>query len=217
MRMRRVPVVIFAIAIGAGLTACGGSSTSSSAAASAPASGGSAPASSVAGGSSAASAPAPVPSASATPTVSAVATPTATATATVKAHATSPARSTTSARPTSSPTQASSSGSANFTVPSIPGDNIVTAYGSYAKTGARVKVTVCVKQTGKAFSVGAVAYAYNSSGASKNIGAVALNGPGDSECGSTTILFYTAHLTVHAFIGGSGGTIVKTGPTLNLY
>ena len=101
-------------------------------------------------------------------------------------------------------------------MPSIPGDNVVSAYGSYAKTGARVKVTVCAKQTGKAFSVGAEAIAYNSSGASKNIGAVDQNGPGDLECGATTFLFYTAHLTVHAFIG-TNGSISKTGPTLNLY
>jgi hypothetical protein len=101
-------------------------------------------------------------------------------------------------------------------VPSIPGDNVVSAYGSYAKSGVRVKVTVCAKQTGKAFSVGAEAVAYNSSGASKNVGAVVLNGPGDTECGSITFLFYTAHLKVHAFIG-TNGSISKTGPTLTLY
>jgi hypothetical protein len=101
-------------------------------------------------------------------------------------------------------------------VPAIPGDNVVSAYGSYAKSGARVKVTVCAKQTGKAFSVGAVADAYNSSGASKNIGAVILTGPGNSSCASITFLFYTAHLKVHAFIGDHG-VISKTGPTLTLY
>jgi len=101
-------------------------------------------------------------------------------------------------------------------VPAISGDNVVSAYGSYAKSGARVKVTVCAKQTGKAFSVGAVAYAYNSSGASKNIGAVILTGPGNSSCASITFLFYTAHLKVHAFIG-TNGAISKTGPTLTLY
>ena len=120
-----------------------------------------------------------------------------------------------SARPASSAT-AASSGTQTFTVPAISGDNIVSAYGSYAKTGARVKVTVCAKQTGKAFSVGAIALAYNASGASKNIGAVVLTGLGTSSCGTTTFLFYTAHLKVHAFIGNNG-TIVKTGPVLTLY
>ena len=101
-------------------------------------------------------------------------------------------------------------------MPAIPGDNVVTAWGSYTKMGARVKVTVCAKQTGTAFSVGAVAYAYNASGASKNIGAVVLTGPGNTECGTTTFLFYTAHLKVHSFIGNHGN-IVKTGPVLALY
>jgi hypothetical protein len=102
-------------------------------------------------------------------------------------------------------------------VPDVSGDNIVSAYGSYAKTGARVKVTVCAKQTGSAFSVGAVAYAYDSSGASKNIGAVDLAGKGDLECVSTTFILYTAHLKVHAFIGGTNGVIAKTGPILTVY
>jgi len=101
-------------------------------------------------------------------------------------------------------------------VPSIASDNVVSAYGTYARSGVRVKVTVCAKQTGKAFSVGAEAVAYNSSGASKNVGAVVLNGPGDTECGSITFLFYTAHLKVHAFIG-TNGTITATGPTRTLY
>jgi hypothetical protein len=129
-----------------------------------------------------------------------------------------PAHSTASAPPTSKPPVGTAGGVVSFTVPSISGDNIVSASGSYQKIGtARVKVSVCAKQTGSAFSVGAVAYAYNSSGADKNIGAVDLTGKGDDECVSITFLFYTAHLKVHAFIGGSGGTIVKTGPTLTLY
>jgi hypothetical protein len=103
-------------------------------------------------------------------------------------------------------------------VPSIPGDNVVTAYGSYSKIGtARVKVTMCAKQTGTAFSVGAIALAYDASGASQNIGATILTGPGNSTCVSTTFILYTTHLKVHAFIGGSNGTIVKTGPVLTIY
>jgi hypothetical protein len=102
-------------------------------------------------------------------------------------------------------------------VPAIPGANVVTASGSYTKTGERVKVTVCVKQTGSAFSVGAVALAYNTSGASKNIGAVVLTGPGNSACGTTTFILYAAHLKVHSFIGGNNGRIAKTGPVLTLY
>ncbi len=103
-------------------------------------------------------------------------------------------------------------------MPSVPGDNVVTAYGSYAKIGtARVKVTMCAKQTGTAFSVGAIALVYDASGASRNIGATILTGPGDTTCVSNTFILYTAHLKVHAFIGGSNGTIIKTGPVLTLY
>ena len=101
-------------------------------------------------------------------------------------------------------------------MPAIPGDNVVTAYGSYTKSSERVKVTICAKQTGTAFSVGALALAYNTSGASKNIGAVVLTGPGTSSCGTITFLFYTAHLKVHSFIGNHG-YITKTGPVLTLY
>jgi hypothetical protein len=103
-------------------------------------------------------------------------------------------------------------------VPSIPGDNVVSAYGSYEKIGtARVKVTMCAKQTGTAFSVGAIALVYAASGANQNIGATILTGPGNSSCVSNTFILYTAHLKVHAFIGGSNGTIVKTGPVLTIY
>ncbi|HEX6519866.1 MAG TPA: hypothetical protein VF070_07595 [Streptosporangiaceae bacterium] len=102
-------------------------------------------------------------------------------------------------------------------MPSIPGDNVVTAWGSYTKTGtARVKVTICAKQTGAASAIGALALAYNASGASKNVGAVVLTGPGNTSCGSINFIFYTVHLKVHAFIG-SGGNIVKTGPVLTIY
>jgi hypothetical protein len=41
---------------------------------------------------------------------------------------------------------------------------------------------MCAKQTGAAFSVGAVARAYSASGASQNIGATILTGPGNSSC-----------------------------------
>ena len=103
-------------------------------------------------------------------------------------------------------------------MPAIPGDNVVTAWGSYDKIGtARVKVTMCAKQTGAAFSVGAVALVYSASGASQNIGATILTGPGNTSCVANTFILYTAHLKVHAFIGGSNGTIVKTGPVLTLY
>jgi len=218
MRMCRVPAVIIAAVIGgAGLTACAAGGSNSSAVAPAAASGGSAAALSAAPGSSPSSALTDAPATPATsPTHlhSAAAKPSVTAMASVRPK--SSAHATTSPRATSSTTNASS-GTHYFTVPAIPGDNVVTASGSYTKIGtARVKVTMCAKQTGTAFSVGALALVYNASGADKNIGAVVLTGPGNTSCVETTFILYTAHLKVHAFIGDHGN-IVKTGPVETIY
>jgi hypothetical protein len=103
-------------------------------------------------------------------------------------------------------------------VPAIPGENVVAAHGSYEKIGtARVKVTMCATQTGSAYSVGAIAVVSSASGSSKNLGAVILPEGDKSTCVSNTFILYTAHLKVHAFIGGSGGTIVKAGPIRTIY
>jgi len=198
MRKYRIPAVLIAVAVGgAGLSACGGGSTTPAAAdsssntgsLSATTSGSSAPATGSASSSTSASmAPTSVPSSE---------KPAAVATGTA-------------AQPTS--------GTVNFTVPAIPGDNVVSAHGSYTRLGtSRVKVTMCATQTGTAYAVGALALAYNSSGASKNVGATVLPGAGKTQCGTIIFLFYTAHLKVHAFIGGSNGTIAKTGPVKTIY
>jgi hypothetical protein len=212
MKRCRVPAVIVAVAIaGVGLAACGGSSSSPSGA---PSAVGAPSGSSAALAGSPTSALTSDPPSSPTPS----APPTIVHSAAVQPSVTATAHATTSAHPTSSSSGSSGSGTGNFTVPSIPGDNVVSAYGSYEKIGtARVKVTMCAKQTGKAFSVGAIALVYSASGSSQNIGATLLNGPGDSTCVSNTFILYTAHLKVHAFIGGSTGTIIKTGPVLTIY
>ena len=211
--MCRVPAVIIAAVIGgAGLTACAASGSNPSAVASAALSAttGSSPTSALTDAPGSAAAPATSP----THTHSAAAKPSVTAMASVRPK--SSPRATTSPRATSSPTN-TSSGTHNFTVPAIPGDNVVTAWGSYTKMGtARVKVTMCAKQTGTAFSVGAIALVYNASGASKNVGAVVLTGPGNTSCVAITFILYTAHLKVHTFIGDHG-TIVKTGPVRTIY
>ena len=206
MRMCRVPVAIIAAVIGgAGLTACAASGSNPAAVASAAAS-------SAAPGSSPTSALTDSPGSA--PTHSAAAKPSATAMASVRPKSSPHAA--TSPHVTSSPTN-TSSGTHNFAVPAISGDNVVTAWGSYTKIGtARVKVTMCAKQTGTAFSVGAIALVYNAGGASKNLGAVVLNGPGTTSCVAMTFIFYTAHLKVHAFIGDHGN-IVKTGPVQTIY
>jgi hypothetical protein len=208
MRMCRVSAVIIAAVIcGAGLTACGTSGSNPSAVTSAPAANGSPTAAVSTPGGSPTSALTSAPASSATPTHS---------------HSAAADPTSASAHPKSSPHTSSpastSSGTHNFSVPAIAGENVVTGSGSYTKIGtARVKVTMCAKQTGSAFSVGAEALAYSASGASQNIGATILTGPGNTTCVSTIFVLYTAHLKVHDFIGGSGGTIVKTGPVLTLY
>ena len=211
--MCRVPAVIIAAVIGgAGLTACAASGSNPSAVASAALSAtpGSSPTSALTDAPGSAAAPATSPA----HTHSAAAKPSVTAMASVRPK--SSPRATTSPRATSSPTN-TSSGTHNFTVPGIPGNNVVTAWGSYTKMGtARVKVTMCAKQTGTAFSVGAIALVYNASGASKNIGAVVLTGPGNTSCVAITFILYTAHLKVHTFIGDHGN-IVKTGPVQTIY
>lgn len=225
MNLRLLPAALVAVACGAGLTACGtepgtpaaagSAGYGTSAAAPSPGASGvlgvlgvsvktSQPATSGSRGThtAPASSPAGVPASSLSPSGSA-------------ASSASPRA------PASSASSGSSSGSAgagSFTVPSISGDNVVSAYGSYTKINAeKVKVTVCAKQTGAAYSVGAIALAYNTSGASKNVGAVVLTGPGNMSCGEITFLFYSAHLKVHAFIGGNNGEIKETGPVLTVY
>jgi hypothetical protein len=208
MRTCRVPAVIVAVVIGGvSLAACGAAGSNPSAA-STSATNGSASATAAGGSPTSTLTGTPGSSPTATHSHSAAADPSGTAT-----HS----RPKGSSQATTSSTNAGS-GTVDFTVPAIPGDNVVSASGSYSKIGTeRVKVTVCAKQTGSAFAVGAVALAYDASGASQNIGATILTGPGNSSCGSTTFIFYTAHLKVHAFIGGSDGTIAKTGPVLTLY
>jgi hypothetical protein len=210
MRMRRVPAVIIAAVIGGtALTACGAAGPNPPAASVAATSG---------SATALASTPGAAPTSAFTGTPGSSSTPATSHTHTHSAAAQPPASATASAHSNSSPQTNTSSGTHDFTVPAIPGDNVVTAYGSYSKIGsARVKVTMCAKQTGTAFSVGAIALVYAASGASQNIGATILTGPGDPTCVSNTFILYTAHLKVHAFIGGSNGTIKETGPVLTVY
>lgn len=215
MRMCRVSAVIVAVVIsGAGLTACGASASNPSAASTPTTNGSAAALGGPTAGLTSTPASSPTPTPSPTQRHTATADPSKTAKASLQPKSTPH----TSAPAGSGSGGGTSSGTHSFTVPAIPGDNVVSGSGTYTKMGtARVKVTMCAKQTGAAFSVGAVALAYTSSGSSQNIGATILTGPGNESCVSTIFILYTAHLKVHDFIGGSGGTIVKTGPVLTLY
>jgi hypothetical protein len=99
-----------------------------------------------------------------------------------------------------------------FTVPTIKHHNVVKAWGSYTRVNAaRVVVTICAKQTGPAFAVGAIAVASKANGASKNIAAVILEQRvGTTFCGHMSFIFYTAHLKVYTFIGAGGRIIAKS-------
>ncbi len=224
MRLRPVWLVLIAAACGMGMTACGTESGTPTAGASAGYGATSPAASPGASGvlgilGVTANSPQSANS-SRSATSRSRPTPTAHASSPAGARSTGPSPSThpTSPSPSASATSGGSGGSVSFTVPSIPGDNVVSAYGSYTKiNAAKVTVTVCAKQTGSAYSVGAIALAYNTSGASKNVGAVVLTGPGNVSCGTITFILYSAHLKVHAFIGGNNGVIAKTGPVLTLY
>jgi hypothetical protein len=206
MRMRRIPAVITAAVIGAGLTACAGTGSHPPAV----------PAAATTGPAASTGTPgAPTSALTGTPASS---SPPATSSAHTHSAAAEPSVSATASPHPATSQATTSSGAHDFTVPTIPGDNVVAAHGSYTKIGtARVKVTVCATQTGTAFAVGAEALAYNAGGASQNVGPTILTGPGNSSCASTTFLLYTAHLKVHAFIGGSNGLIQTTGPVLTLY
>lgn len=222
MKLRRVSLVLIAVACGAGLTACGtGPGTPTAESSLGSQAGAPSPGASGVLGILGITANAPRPSASrsrGTPAAHTSGPAGARATATGPSPSTHPTSASPATSASSAGTGSSGSGTASFTVPSIPGGNVVSAYGSYTKiNAAKVKVTICAKQTGTAYSVGAIALAYNTSGGSKNVGAVVLTGPGNTSCGTITFLFYSAHLKVHAFIGGTNGNIQQTGPVLTLY
>jgi hypothetical protein len=105
-----------------------------------------------------------------------------------------------------------------FTAPTIKTHNVVSGWGTYTRVNsARVVVKVCVRQTGSAFAVGAVAVASKANGSSKKIAAVIIQGhKGSMACGSRSFVFYTKHLKVYTFVG-KGGRIIATSPAKKIY
>lgn len=115
--------------------------------------------------------------------------------------------------PASASTTAAHATTHKFNAPSIKGHyNVVQGWGSYKRlSAARVQVTMCVKQTGNAFAVGAEALAYNAQGKTKNIAGIILQGhKGQTSCGHTTFLFYGVHLKVFTFVGSAGHVVAKS-------
>jgi hypothetical protein len=107
-----------------------------------------------------------------------------------------------SALPASAATVQSSTHKISF--PSLHG---VIAWGTYQRTGSKVRINVCAGDTVRGeFAAGAVTLAYNSSGSQHQmLGAVDI-GYHQAVCRSET-LRYTGHLNVYTFVGGSNGRI----------
>jgi hypothetical protein len=100
----------------------------------------------------------------------------------------------------------SSSASAKHTL-SFPGLKGIDAWGSYTRTGSKVKASVCVGVAAHGvFAAGAVALSSNANNSkSQKFGAVAI-GYHAASC-VTENLKYTNHLHIYTFIGGSNGKI----------
>jgi len=123
------------------------------------------------------------------------------------------------ALPASAATSAAHASTHKFTVPTMTHHNIVTGWGTYQKINAlRVRVHVCAKQTGgqfagggPTFAVGAVVVVSNAAGATKNVGAVIINGHrGSNVCANLTFTFFSAHLKVYTFAGNRGRILAKS-------
>jgi len=110
-----------------------------------------------------------------------------------------------SALPVSAATM-SSNASTKHTL-SFPGLKGIDAWGSYTRTGSKVKASVCVGVAAHGiFAAGAVALSSNSNNSkSQKFGAVAI-GYHAASC-VTENLKYTNHLHIYTFIGGSNGKI----------
>lgn len=117
-----------------------------------------------------------------------------------------------SALPVSAAPMSSSSHKLSF--PNIHG---VNGWGSYQKSGAKVKVSVCADDTVRSdFASAAVVIAYNSNYSQHaEIGAVDI-GYNQAVC-RTMALRYTAHLRVYTFVGGNNGRIKAKSKTKNIY
>jgi len=117
-----------------------------------------------------------------------------------------------SALPVSAATMQSSTHKISF-----PGMHGISAWGTYTKSGSKVRIKVCAEDTARGnFAVGAVALAYNSSNTKNGeLGAVAI-GYHETVCRSQALL-YTGHLRVYTFVAGNHGKITGKSKTKTIY
>ena len=100
---------------------------------------------------------------------------------------------------------------------SFPGLHGVDAWGSYTKTGSKVRVSVCAGVAAHGiFAVGAVALSSNANNSKSNkFGAVAI-GYHQASCVTENVR-YTNHLRIYTFIGGNNGRIAAQSKTKSIY
>ena len=117
-----------------------------------------------------------------------------------------------SALPVSAATMSSSTHTLSF-----PGLHGVDAWGSYTKSGSKIRVSVCAGVADHGiYAVGAVALSSNANNSkSQKFGAVAI-GYHAASC-VTENLKYTNHLRIYTVIGGNNGKIAKQSKTKSIY
>jgi len=100
---------------------------------------------------------------------------------------------------------------------SFPGLHGLDAWGSYTRSGSKVRVSVCAGVADHGiFAVGAVTLDSNANySKSAKFGAVAI-GYHQASCVTETVR-YTSHLRVYTFIGGSNGRIAAQSKTKSIY
>lgn len=109
------------------------------------------------------------------------------------------------------------SASHSFTIPSA--SSAVKAWGSYTIINSvRIKVSICVKQTGSAASVEGEATAYGANGKQEGLpfGATILPQSPRQEC-NTTYLLFVKHLKVHTAIRNANGKVIKASKVKTLF
>jgi|HubBroStandDraft_2_1064218.scaffolds.fasta_scaffold246811_2 hypothetical protein len=116
-----------------------------------------------------------------------------------------------SALPASAATLQSHSATHKFSFPGLHG---LSAWGTYQRTGSRVKVSVCAKDTLRSITAaGAVTIGSNGS-RSQTLGAVAI-GYNQTVCRSQTLID-GAHLKIYTFTA-KGGSIASKSKTKTVY
>jgi DNA-binding IclR family transcriptional regulator len=110
------------------------------------------------------------------------------------------------------PAFAASGGAQQFAIPGVYG---ISAWGSYLRMGATVRVTVCVRDTARDVYGGAAAAAASQGAHHQAVAAITI-GFQRTQC-RTMVTRYTAHLAVDALSGYRGGRIRQMGRFREIY